>query len=358
MARVTFDNSNRQFFKAVKKSVEDYFERNQLRKTGNWKLYVKAVILVPVALSLYSFLLWGYYPWWMGVLLAGLLGLSLVFIAFNVMHDACHGSYSRRKWVNELMGLSMNVLGSNAFIWKIKHNIIHHTYTNIDGVDDDLANSFLLRVCNSQQWKPIHRFQFIYMYLLYAISTLAWMWGTDFIKYFTRRIHRTPINRISTREHIVFWTSKLLYLFFYVGVPVYFLGWQSWLTGFLVIHAVMGLALSIVFQLAHVVEKTTFEFVAEGSKVIGSEWAVHEVSTTADFAPRNRVISWLVGGLNFQIEHHLFPQISHVHYPALSKIVRHQCELFGLPYHYYPTMRQAIYSHVRLMRQLGLPDAS
>lgn len=144
-----------------------------------------------------------------------------------------------------------------------------------------------------------------------------------------------------------------MYLFFYVGVPVYFIGWQSWLAGFLVIHVVMGLALSIVFQLAHVVEKTTFEFVEEHPKVIASEWAIHEVRTTADFAPRNRVIGWLVGGLNFQIEHHLFPTISHVHYPALSKIVRQQCELFGLPYHYYPTMRQAIYSHIRLMKRLG-----
>ncbi|WP_276484182.1 fatty acid desaturase family protein [Paraflavitalea pollutisoli] len=358
MARVTFNNSNRQFFQAVKKSVDDYFERNQLRKTGNWKLYMKAIILVPVALALYSFLLWGAYPWWAGILSSALLGMSLVCIAFNVMHDACHGSYSRKRWVNDIMGLSMNVLGSNAFIWKIKHNIIHHTYTNIDGVDDDLANSFLLRVCKSQQWKPVHRFQFIYMYLLYAISTLAWMWGNDFIKYFTRKIHRTPINSINTREHIVFWTSKLLYLFFYVGVPVYFIGWQSWLVGFLIIHVVMGLALSIVFQLAHVVEKTSFEFMAEDNKLIASEWAIHEVNTTADFAPRNKVISWLVGGLNFQVEHHLFPQISHIHYPALSKIVRQQCELFGIPYHYYPTMRQAIYSHIRLMKRLGKPGAS
>ncbi|MDF2191246.1 acyl-CoA desaturase [Paraflavitalea sp. CAU 1676] len=358
MSRVTFNNSSRLFYQAVKKSVDDYFENNRLQKTGNWNLYVKAVILIPVALALYGFLVWGSYHWLTGVLLAALLGLSLVCIAFNIMHDACHGSYSRKKWVNELMGLSMNALGSNAFIWKIKHNIIHHTYTNIDGIDDDLANSSLLRMCNTQQWRPMHRFQFIYMYLLYAISTLAWMWGTDFAKYFSRKIHNTPIRKINLHQHIVFWTSKLLYMFVYVAVPVYFVGWQPWLIGFLVIHAVMGLALSIVFQLAHVVEKTTFEAIADKPKVIASEWAVHEVSTTANFAPENKLISWLVGGLNFQIEHHLFPQISHVHYPALSKIVRQQCELFDLPYNYYPTMHQAIYSHIRLMKQLGRPDAS
>jgi linoleoyl-CoA desaturase len=200
---------------------------------------------------------------------------------------------------------------------------------------------------------PIHRFQFLYMFILYSVSTLAWMWGTDFYKYFSKKIHTTVIKKIAVQQHIIFWVSKVLYVFFYVVVPVYFLGWQAWLTGFLIIHITMGLVLSIVFQLAHVVEKTSFDAIAENHKVIASEWAIHELKTTANFAPRNKVIGWLVGGLNFQIEHHLFPQISHIHYAALSNIVKQQCEMFGLPYHYYPTMRQAVYSHVRLMKQLG-----
>lgn len=353
MPKVTFDNSNRLFYKAVKKSVDAYFQSKGLNKTGNWRLYMKAFILIPLALGIYIYLLGGHYNWMTGILLAVALGLSMVCIAFNVMHDACHGSYSSKKWINEVMGLTMNALGSNAFIWKIKHNIIHHTYTNIDGIDDDLANSSLMRMCSTQRWRRMHRFQFIYMYFLYAISTLVWMWGTDFVKYFSRKIHHTPINQIALHQHAIFWASKLLYLFFYVAVPVYCIGWQSWLTGFLIVHAVMGFALSIVFQLAHVVEKTNFEFIGEAPRVIAFEWAIHEVRTTADFAPENKLISWLVGRLNFQIEHHLFPQISHVHYPALSKIIRLQCELFGLPYNYYPTMGQAISSHIRLMKKLG-----
>ncbi|MCS3797342.1 fatty acid desaturase family protein [Niastella sp. OAS944] len=353
MPRVTFDNRNHLFLQSVRASVNTYFQNNGLKKTGNWKLYLKAIVLIPLGIGMYIWLLLGNYSWPVGVLLSVLLGLTLVCIAFNVMHDACHGSYSAKKWVNEFMGLSMNVLGSNAFIWKIKHNIIHHTYTNIDGVDSDIDNGPLLRQCNTQKWRPIHRYQFIYMFILYSVSTLAWMWGTDFYKYFTRKIQSTVISKIDARQHIIFWFSKVLYAFFYAVVPIYFLGWQAWLTGFLILHITMGLVLSVVFQLAHVVEKTSFESVTENDKVIASEWAIHEVKTTADFAPRNIVICWLVGGLNFQIEHHLFPQISHVHYPALSKIIRKQCELFGLPYNYYPTMRQAVYSHVRLMKQLG-----
>ncbi|HLZ88568.1 MAG TPA: acyl-CoA desaturase [Puia sp.] len=353
MPKITFNNSDRSFFQSVKHSVDAYFEARHLRKTGNWRLYLKAIILIPLAMSIYCFLLWGRYSWPPGILLSCLLGLTLVCIAFNVMHDACHGSYSRKKWVNECLGLTMNALGSNAFFWKIKHNIIHHTYTNIDGADADIANEPLLRQCSTQKWRPIHRYQFLYMFVLYSISTLAWMWGTDFVKYFSRKIHATPIRKIEFREHLIFWLSKLFYIFFYVAVPIYFVGWQPWLIGFSIIHGTMGLTLSIVFQLAHVVEKTAFESAHYEPKVIAAEWAIHEVRTTADFAPRNHVISWLAGGLNFQIEHHLFPQISHIHYQAISKIIRQQCELFGLPYNYYPSMRLAIHSHIQLMKELG-----
>src|SRR5882724_5152275 len=353
MPKITFNNSNRLFFQSVKHSVDAYFKSTRLSKTGNWKLYLKALILIPAAIAIYIFLVSGKYGWLGGILFSALFGFTLVCIAFNIMHDACHSSYSSKKWVNEFMGLTMNALGSNAFIWKIKHNIIHHTYTNIDGIDDDIASGRLLRLCATQKWMPIHRFQGFYMFPLYAGSTLLWMFGTDFYKYFSRKIHTTKISKIPLREHLIFWISKLVNIFVYAIVPIYLLGWQPWLVGFLIVHITMGVTLSIVFQLAHVVEKTSFESVAENHQVIASEWAIHEVRTTADFAPQNKVISWLIGGLNFQIEHHLFPQICHIHYPALSKIVRQQCELFGLPYNYYPTMRQAIYSHVRIMNKLG-----
>jgi linoleoyl-CoA desaturase len=353
MHKITFNNSKNSFFQAVKRSVDDYFKTRNLKKTGNWKLYLKSLILIPGAIGIYLYLLLGHYGWLPGILISAFFGLTLVCIAFNVMHDACHNSYSEKKWINRMLGLTMNALGSNAFIWKIKHNIIHHSFTNIDRIDDDIANGPLLRQCTTQRWMPLHRFQFLYMFVLYSVSTLSWMMGSDFARYFRRRIHNTPIRRIGFRQHAIFWVSKLLYAFFYVVVPISFLGWHSWLIGFLVIHITMGLSLSIVFQLAHVVEKTTFDVADSAGKVIDSEWAIHEIKTTADFAPGSRMISWLVGGLNFQVEHHLFPQISHIHYPAVSKIVQQQCALFGLPYNYYPSMGQALYSHIRLMRKLG-----
>lgn len=356
MAKVSFNNNERVFYPSLKKAVDAYFKTNNLKKTGNWKLYSKALILMPLAIAVYLFLLLGTYAPIVGILLCIVLGFALVSIAFNVMHDACHGSYSSRKWVNETMSLTMNALGSNAFIWKIKHNVIHHTYTNVDGIDDDIAKSPVLRHCPTQKWVPMHRFQHVYMFLLYSLSTILWVFLTDMVKYFSRKIVVTEM-KISLKEHIIFWVSKLLYVAFYAIIPIMFVGWQVWLVGYLVTNVTLGLTISIVFQLAHVVEKTSFEEAGEKPKVIEAEWAVHELRTTANFAPKNPFISWFVGGLNFQVEHHLFPRVSHIHYPALSKIVMEECNRFNIPYHYYPTMSEAIVSHVRVMKQLGHKEA-
>src|SRR4029078_1399895 len=130
MSRITFNNKNSVFYTALKSRVENYFTTNNIRKTGNWQLYSKALILVPSAIAIYVMLLTLPIPGLIAAALCSLLGLIMASIGFNLMHDACHGSYSSKKWVNEMVGYSLNALGGNAFIWKFKHNIIHHTYTN------------------------------------------------------------------------------------------------------------------------------------------------------------------------------------------------------------------------------------
>jgi linoleoyl-CoA desaturase len=354
MFKVTFDNKDTAFFTALKNSVDDYFTRSRLKKTGNWKLYTKTLTLIPAAVGIYISLLVFPIHWIPALVLCGILGLILASIGFNVMHDACHGSYSSRKWVNNVMGLSLNMLGGNAFIWKFKHNIIHHTYTNVDGIDDDIAKSPLMRHCSSQKWVPAHRFQHIYMIFLYAISTIGWTFLQDFQKYFRHKVHNTDMQKMNTSEHIIFWVSKILYVVFYILIPVLFVGWMPWLIGFLCMHVVLGLTLAIVFQLAHVVEETEFvQAIENDPQKLEAAWSVHQVKTTANFAPRNKVISWLVGGLNYQVEHHLFPRISHIHYPAISNIVKQTCAQFNLTYNEFPTMGSAIVSHFRFMWQLG-----
>jgi linoleoyl-CoA desaturase len=352
MHSVTFRTHDQSFSRSVKNAVQDYFTKNSITRKGDWRMYLKAILCIPAAVVIYLFLLFGDYSSLAGILLSGLFGLTLAFIAANVMHDACHGSFSTSRRTNAVMGLVMNALGSNSFLWKIRHNI-HHTYTNVDGIDHDIANWPVLRQSPAQKLQGMHRYQHLYMLPLYALSSLIWVLAQDFEKYFLKKIPPSTSINISTTEHIIFWLSKILYVIFYAAVPIYFVGWMQWLVGFLIMHAVIGFVLTLVFQLAHVVEKTSFEAMQGNEHVIDREWAVHEVLTTANFATTNKAISWFVGGLNFQIEHHLFPGVCHVHYPALSKIVREECARFSLPYHAYPTVSDAVGSHYRFMKALG-----
>jgi len=353
MSKLTFNNSNPVFYTSLKTAVNKYFADIDKRKTGNIHLYAKAVILILAAAALYSVLLFAPLSVLLRVLVSLTLGFVLACTGFNVMHDANHGSYSSHKWVNQVMGLTLNALGGNSFIWKQKHNIIHHTYTNIDGIDDDIAKSPFIRMCPSQPWVPAHRLQQLYTPVLYALSSMIWILFQDFEKYFRKKIVKTPLSRMSAADHTVFWVSKVLYLVFYIGIPILLTGWQSWLVFFLSMHVGLGITLSVVFQLAHVVEETESESSTGDDQQIENEWAIHQLRTTANFSPDNPVISWFAGGLNYQIEHHLFPRISHVHYPAISKLVQAECAAYDLPYHSLPSLKAAVVSHFRFIRMLG-----
>lgn len=353
MSKAVYNNKNAVFFQALKAAVDNYFTENGIKKTGNWRLYIKTLVLVPAAIGLYILLLSFHLSAFAGITLSAGLGVLLAGIGFNIMHDACHGSYSSKTWVNEMLSLSLNALGGNAFIWKQKHNIIHHTYTNIDGIDDDIAKSPVIRQCHTQPWKPFHRIQHIYLPLVYAISSLIWVFIFDIMKYSQKKINTTVLTKMDIKEHVLFWTSKVLYVIFYIIIPVACVGWRLWIVGFVFMHLAMGFTLSIVFQLAHVIEETEFESAGTELKVIENEWAIHQVKTTANFAPRNKAVSWFVGGLNYQIEHHLFSRISHVHYPAISKIVQEKCREFNLQYVSIPSVNAAVASHFRFMRMLG-----
>ena len=350
--KVTFNNKNKAFFNALKTEVDAYFEKAGIKKTGNWKLYGKTMILIPGMLGLYALLLFVNMHWALTSFLWLLFGLTMTAIGFNVMHDACHGSFSTKGWVNNIFGLTNNFLGGNAFMWKLKHNIIHHTYTNIDGVDDDINNMPFMRECTTQPWKPMHRYQSIYMFLLYGFTSL-FMFFTDYIKYFSRHIYTTPLKKMNFSDHLIFWAGKIFFIFFYIALPIALIGWKGWLLGFVISQFAFGLTLAFVFQLAHVVEHAEFDSAGVDPKRIENEWAIHQVRTTANFASKNKIVTWFVGGLNYQIEHHLFPRISHIHYPAISKIVKENCAKFELHYINFPTTRSAIVSHVRFMYNMG-----
>lgn len=354
MSKIIFNNKNNAFYQSLKESVDQYFTQNNIKKTGDWRLFSKTIILISSAVGVYCLLMFAEIAVLPALLLAMVFGFLAASIGFSVMHDANHGSYSGNTTLNDFLGLSANALGASAYFWKQKHNIIHHTYTNVDGIDDDIAKSPIIRQCETQKWVPAHKVQHLYLLPVYALSSIFWIVFMDFTKYFSRKIYTTEAWKLSTKNHIVFWATKIWYAAIFIAIPVYVWGWLGWLAGFMAMNVAMGLTLSLVFQLAHVLENTEFEHIPlDTTKHVETAWAEHQLKTTSNFAMDNKLISWFVGGLNFQVEHHLFPRVSHVHYPAISKILQAKCKEFNMPYNYYDTMGAALASHFRTMKHLG-----
>jgi linoleoyl-CoA desaturase len=354
MSRLTFNNKNNVFFVALKKKVDDYFKDNKIDPSGNFRLYHKTIVLFALAIGSYFTLLFLHPSVWLSLVLCVLLGLTFASIGFNVMHDGAHGSYSKNEWVNSFMAFSLNIMGGSSYMWKIKHNIIHHTYTNIDEVDDDIDIKPWMRVSKTQPLLWFHRFQHIYWVALYGVMYIFWVYYLDFQKYFSGKIGDMKIQQMTAKDHFLFWFSKVVYTFFIIVLPVIKLGWTETLVGYLLMAAVCGIVISTVFQLAHVVEHVEFPLPDVATNKISNEWAVHQIVTTANFATRSKLVSWYVGGLNFQIEHHLFPRVSHIHYPQISRFVKETCAQFNVKYTEFPTVYSAIRSHVHQLKFAGI----
>jgi linoleoyl-CoA desaturase len=337
----------------MKKRISDYFTEAGRSTTGNYQLFLKAIVLMSLFVIIYIHLVFFTPIAWVAIPECILLGCVVAAIGFNVMHDGAHGSFSKNHTVNKLAALSLNILGGNSFMWNVKHNVIHHAYTNVDGMDDDIDIQPWMRLSATQKKYKLHRYQHLYFWFFYCLLYITWIFIMDYQKYFSHRVGEMPLKKMKISDHFVFWSFKLAHLFLFILLPIYMVGFIPWLVGFLAFSCFAGFVLSIVFQLAHTVTETAFPVANVSTGRMDDEWAVHQIKTTANFATGNKLVSWLVGGLNFQIEHHLFPKISHVHYPAISRIIRQICAEYGLVYIEYPKVRYAVASHVAYLKAMG-----
>ena len=297
---------------------------------------------------------------WGMLLLCLAMGFGMAGIGLSVMHDANHGGYSNKSWVNNLLGFSLNMVGGNSFNWKVQHNVLHHTYTNIHDVDEDISPRGILRMTPHGNWKFIHRFQYIYAWFFYGLLTLVWVVLKDFVRIIRYQkdgmLKKQKANVLN--EWLILILTKLFYIGYIFVLPVLLLPvtWWQILIGFVAMHYVGGFILAIIFQPAHVIDGTEYPLPNEEGKMENS-WAIHQLLTTTNFANKNRVLNWYVGGLNFQVEHHLFPNICHVHYRNISPIVQRTAKEFGLPYKSEPTFIGALIGHAKLLKQLGVKPA-
>jgi len=353
MSLPKFNTVSNSFHAELKSRIAQYFSDKAKASTGNLQLFSKAIFFFAALVAVYIHIVFFTPPTFWLVVESLVLGGLVAAIGFNVMHDGAHGSFSQYKWLNRIAAFSLNILGGSSFMWNVKHNVIHHAYTNVDGLDDDIDIQPWMRMSTTQKKYKMHKYQHVYFWILYSLLYILWIFVLDYQKYFKRKIGQVWLKNMETKDHFIFWFFKALNLFFYVGLPIYVMGVQNWLICFLVFTLFAGLVISLVFQLAHTVEHMAFPMPDEVTGKLEDEWAIHQIKTTANFATGNKLISWLVGGLNFQIEHHLFPKISHVHYPAISKIIRQACKEYGIAYVEFPKMRYAVASHVTFLREMG-----
>ena len=338
------------FYDCLRSEVATYFREHHLKPTGDSRLYTKTAILVSLECFLFVVLVF-FTPTniFLSLFLCALLGITFALLGFNVMHDASHGSYSSKPWVNRVLSLLADHMGASSRNWKLKHVILHHTYTNTMH-DDDINLKPIMRIHPEEKPLWFHRFQAWYAIFLYFLQYIEWVFYNDFKKYFRGKIGKTKIT-FSRMEHFTFWSTKLLYIGVFLVLPMFMVGVVPTIVGYLVMGAACGLALSIVFQLAHVVETSMFPTAnAEGK--VDLPWAEAQVQETTDFAVNSKLAAWFLGGLNFQVVHHLFPKVSHVHYPALSKIVARVCKKYNITYNQM-TFWGALKSHFKTLDRLG-----
>lgn len=348
---IKFNNVNTLFSKSLKQKINEYFQYTQQKKTGNRKLFIKASVLLAVFIALYIFLVFVSMPWFVSLMLCALFGANLAAIGFNIMHDAGHDTFSDNKRLNIFLSYTLNLLGGNIYFWKLKHNIAHHTYTNIDGKDHDIEVKFM-RIHHDQTLRKHHRYQRLYFPLLYSVSYIAWIFYQDYEKYFKQRMSNDSEKfHFPLKEKIIFWTSKLIHFCLFVVLPIIYVGLVPTLVGLLIAGAVCGMSLATVFQLAHVVGGTEFKTIEESK--VQEEWMVHQIQSTANFATQSKVLTWILGGLNFQVEHHLFPKISHAHYPELNRIVQQTCKEYNIRYNEFKSFWSALRSHVKIIHSMS-----
>lgn len=357
MQKIRFINKNKtHFYTTLKDRVDKYFTDNHISKNANTTMVSKTIVMlslyfVPLAI-IYSQSVSLLGMW----LCSAIMGVGLAGIGMGIMHDANHDAYSSNSRLNKMIAFALTLGGGDNRNWKTQHNVLHHTYTNIYEYDKDIDNKVIMRFSPAGKRKAIQRFQVIYVFFFYAIMTLYWTTAKDFVQYFQFNIggqHQDSTSqKIVTFLKLLFWKSVYFTYIIILPITILHIPWQYVLIGFLTLHTIAGLILSIVFQLAHVVSGTKFPIPDEKGN-IENEWAIHQMETTADFARNNNLITYYVGGLNYQIEHHLFPRICHIHYPKIAPIVEATAKEFGVPYIYNETVGKAFRSHMKVISELG-----
>ena len=355
--KVTFSDKKPEFYRVVKERVNNYFRENEISKHANFEMMLKSVIMISLYAFPFALMLTGIVSSNAAVLgMWAIMGFGMAGIGLCVMHDANHGAYSNNQKVNTALGFMLTFIGGYRLNWIIQHNVLHHSYANVEGLDEDIHQKGVMRFSPKQGRKGFFKYQIIYAPFLYGLLTLVWYLFKDFAKLV--RYNKLGLLEAQGKTfkralaEVVFHKTWYTLLFIVLPISIIDLPWWVTIIGYVVMQFICGLFLSLIFSSGHVVEEAEFYHAIENSS-LENNWAIHQMQTTSNFGNKSRWFTWFIGGLNHQIEHHLFPQVCHVHYPALKAIVKKTAHEFNVPYHEHKSWYDALKSHFTLLNNLG-----
>ena len=320
------------------------------------RLHRKAAFIAVMAVSSYGALVFAPVGLVLRVAFMLLLVVSLVATATSVMHDGNHGAFSTSTRVNRIAGWSSDLLGGSSYLWRFKHNRLHHGNTNVVGYDLDIDQVPFARLAPQQPWRRWHRWQHLYMWVLYGFLTIRWLLIADFATLIRGRQGTHPLPKQPRRRDvalIVF--GKMLHVAWALVLPMFFHPWWGVLGFYLVASWLVGFLLANFFQLAHCVERAEF-FTADAPRR-GADFDLHQLRTTVDIRCRIPIVAgfvhWWMGGLDYQVEHHLAPKLPHTIYPLVAPRLEAACAERGVTYRTHPSVIEAVRSHARWLRTMG-----
>ena len=359
------NKSKNDFAKALVKKFQQYFKEKNLTPYATPAMWVKAFTALSSWALVYSLIMSDVLSslpngWYYFSLIAAftLLGFTNIFIAFAISHDAAHGAFSKKKWVNKIMGLTFNFVGGNIYLLTKIHST-HHLFANIHGIDPQMESHGLLRNTPYEKYLNKHKYQHIYVVFIYALAYLHWVVIKDFKwMFFENHIGNEKNIKHPASEYFVLVFFKILYFALNLTLPLVFLAAPIWviITGFIMIHVFPGMAFALIFQANHVFEGTNYP-VPNNEGQIANNYAIHTLETTLDFARKNKLATYLMGGINVHAVHHMFPQYCHVHNNALTEILIEACDEYGLKYNEVPTFTKAVRIHFSMLKRLSAPGA-
>lgn len=325
-------------------------------RRGRRRLHAKATATAALLAVSYWLLVIADTAVWLRLLAAVTLVAGLLATATGIMHDGNHGSFSRFRWLNRLAGSTGDLLGASSWLWRFKHNHLHHGNTNVEGMDTDIEQQPFARLAPGQEWRPWHRWQRFYLWPLYGFFGMKNMFFGDLRNLFTRQIGPVAIPNEPGRgvtSRVVL--GKSAHIAWALVVPLLFNPWHVVLLFYVVCSWTVGFVLAVLFQLAHCVDLAGFT--ESDAPRRGEHFTSHQLLTTADIACRvpavGHVFRWIAGGLDHQLEHHLAPRLPHTVYPAVARRFRERCAAAGFHAQMHIGLWAALRSHYRWISEMG-----